>query len=183
MPIQENELPSLFRRTLPRVFKIPFAVILLISVISLFLLFPPTSCLYNCTSTTVSEVSVFIILTLLEGRRELTTYLWLGWRVTRDLGGRGNKTQLLPFQSFVLCTNIKMWCVFGFFVCLFFFWFFFFTEDDFKQDCRGSADEHYDSFWPKEGEGGHCKVLAVVWTSTSALKLHSEATGASTCAI
>ncbi|XP_069664907.1 uncharacterized protein [Haliaeetus albicilla] len=32
------------------------------------------------------------------------------------------------------------------------------AEDDFKQDCGGSADEHCDSFWPKEGEGGHCKI-------------------------
>lgn len=47
--------------------------------------------------------------------------------------------------------------------------FFLITED--YQDCHGSADNHCGSFWLKEVQGEHHKVLVLIWTSLSPLKL------------
>lgn len=74
---------------------------------------------------------------------------------SQDLVGRGIKTQLLPFQSFILCININF--------------FFFLTED--YQNCHGSADKHCGSFWLKEVQGGYHKVLFLISMSPCPLKL------------
>lgn len=108
MAMQGNKLFSLYRWTHLGVFKISFTIVLLVSAISFSIYFSPHSLhTISISCTTVFEIfSASIFPTLLEGRREQTTYLQLAQRgknglpgVTQDCGGRGNKTQFLPFST------------------------------------------------------------------------------------
>ena len=183
MAMQGNKLFSLYRWTHLGVFKISFTIVLLVSAISFSIYFSPHSLhTISISCTTVFEIfSASIFPTLLEGRREQTTYLQLAQRgknglpgVTQDCGGRGNKTQFLPFQHFVLHTNIKRHL---------FFFFFFFCREWFLPRLLWlyrwalwlvSAEE-----WPRSAPQGIRFVLSI----TISHSLYSKVIGASTGAI
>lgn len=117
MAMQENKLSSLFRWTYSRVFKISFTVLLesiffpTYSFSMVFIQYLYSHYLLHHSIWSLPCISLM----LLEGRKKQTTYLQLAQMgkndlpgVMQDCGGGGNKTQFLPFQIFILCTNIKM---------------------------------------------------------------------------